>query len=117
VREDDAVSFPNTAPITTAEKLWALLLAPLSVAIGLIVLIGLVVNQRWARWLGLVVAGMSGVAWAVVAVLLLVNRDAPAAQNYPFYPWFIFLAALFGVLCLLAARAFGRGLRSAETEA
>lgn len=105
---------PDMAPITTVEKGWALLLAPLSVAVGLIVLVGLLLNLRWARWLGLIVAAVSAVAWAVVAVLLFVNRDTAEAQNYPFFPWFIFLAGLFAVLCLFAARAFRRGIRAGQ---
>ena len=110
------MTYPNTAPITTAEKAWALVLAPLSVAVGLVVLVGLLLDQRWARWLGLAVAAVSAVGWAVVAVLLFANREGSAAQSYPFFPWFIILAGVFAVLCLLAARAFRRGLRSPETE-
>ena len=110
------MAYPNTAPITGAEKGWGLLLAPLSVAVGLIVLIGLLLDRRWARWLGLLVAAVTAVAWVVVAVLLFVNRDTPAAQNYPFFPWFIFLAGLFAVLATMAARAFLARMRSEETE-
>jgi hypothetical protein len=86
------------------------------VAVGLIVLIALLLNQRWARWLGFAVAAATAVAWAVTAALLFTNRDSAEAQNYPFYPWFIFLAGLFAVLALLAARAYLTRLRSPETE-
>jgi hypothetical protein len=110
------MSYPNTAPITGAEKGWGLLLAVLSAAIGLIVLIALLLNQKWARWLGLVLAVVGMAAWAVAAGVLFGNREGAAALSYPFYPWFIILAGLFAVLCLLAARAFLARLRSTDTE-
>jgi hypothetical protein len=108
--------YPNTAPISGAEKGWGVLLAVLSAAIGLIVLIGLLLNQKWARWLGLLLAVIGMAAWAVAAAVLFMNRDSAAALAYPFYPWFIILAGLFAVLCLLAAWAFLARLRSADTE-
>jgi hypothetical protein len=110
------MAYPNTAPITTAEKGWGVVLAPLSIAVGIIALIALLLNLRWARWLGLLIAAVSAIAWAGTAVLLFTNRDTAAAQSYPFYPWLIFLAALFAVLAALAGRAFLAGLRSEATE-
>lgn len=110
------MSYPNTAPISRAEKGWGLVLAVLTAAVGLIVLIGLLLNQRWARWLGLVLAAAVFAAWVAATILLILNRESPGALNYPFYPWFIFLAALAAILSMFAARAFLAGLRRTDTD-
>ncbi len=108
------MSYPNTTSISGAEKGWGLVVALLSFPIGLLVLIGLLADQGWARWAGLVLGVMIGIA-AIVGAILLVTVVIPGmGSDYPFAPWFPLLAALIGILGLLAARAFLEGLRRTE---
>jgi hypothetical protein len=111
------VAYPNQAPITGAEKGWGLVMAVLSFPLGLIAFIGLLANQAWARWLGLLLGVLVAAIWVGVIVWLLVVFLPGQGQDYPFAPWFVFLAAGMGVLALLAARTFLAGLKSLETEA
>jgi hypothetical protein len=110
------MSYPNTAPITGAEKGWGLVLAVISIPLGLIVLIGALANQSWARWVGLVLGVLVASIWVAVAIWLVVVFLPGQGVSYPFGPWFVFLAALFAVLGLLAARAFLGGLRRTDTD-
>jgi hypothetical protein len=107
------MSFPNTAPIRGTEKGWGLVVALLVFPMGLVVLLGLLADQAWGRWVGLVlgVLAVIGGVVAVVAVLAVLDWT-----SYPFAPWFAFLAGAYGVLGFLAARAFWHGLRSTDTE-
>jgi hypothetical protein len=108
------MSFPNTAPITSGEKGWGVLMGVVLFPIGLIATFGLLSNQAWARWVALVLAIISVLsAIAVMAWLLLVIL--PGA-NYPFGPWYVALVGLWGVVMALAAGRYWRGLRSTETE-
>ena len=84
---------PNTAPITGAEKGWGLVLAVLSFPIGLIVLIGLLADQAWARWVGLVLGILVAITGIAVAVWLLLVWLPGDGQNYPFAAWLVFLTA------------------------
>jgi len=108
------MSFPNTAPITGAEKAWGVAIALLMFPIGLLAAIGLFSDQGWARWVALVLA-VVGAASSVAAVIWLLAVALPGA-NYPFGPWLVILAAVFGAAMAAAAGAFWRGLRSTETE-
>lgn len=108
------MSFPNTTPITGAEKVWGLVVAVLSFPIGLVVLIGLLADQGWARWAGLVLGVLIGISAVVGAILLVVVFIPSQGSSYPFGPWFVFLAAAIGVLGLLAGRAFLEGLRRTD---
>jgi hypothetical protein len=110
------MSDPNTGPISRVEKGWGLVLAVISFPLGLLVLIGALANQGWARWLGLVLGLLAGAVWIVTAIWLLVVFLPGQGASYPFGPWFVFLAGLMAVLCLLAARAFRSGLRTTGTD-
>jgi hypothetical protein len=110
------VAYPNQAPITGAEKGWGLVLAVLSFPLGLIVLIGLLANQRWARWLGLLLGVLVAIIGVVVVIWLLAVFLPGQGQNYPFAPWFVFLTAGGTLLALGAARTFRARLQSPETE-
>ena len=110
------MSYPNTAPITGGEKGWGLVLAILSFPLGLIALIGLLADQSWARWVGLVLSVLVALVGVGVVVWLLVSFIPEQGSSYPFAPWFVFLAGLAAVLGLLAARRFRAGLQSTGTE-
>lgn len=110
------MGYPNTAPISGGEKGWGVVIAVLSFPIGLLALIGLLADQGWARWVGLVLGVVIATAGAAAAVWLALVFLPEYGTSYPFGPWFVFLAGLLAVLGALAARAFLRGLRSAETE-
>ena len=110
------MSYPNTEPITGAEKGWGLVIAILSFPIGLIALIGLLADQGWARWVGLLLGAVIATSGVAAAIWLVVVFLPGQGSSYPFAPWFVFLAGLSAVLGLLAARAFLGGLRSTETE-
>ncbi len=110
------MSYPNSAPISGAEKGWGVVIALLSFPLGLFVLIGLLADQGWARWVGLVLGGLLGLTGIGVAIWLVVVFLPGQGASYPFGPWFVFLAGLMAVLGLLAARAFLVGLRSEETD-
>jgi len=108
------MTYPNTAPVTRAEKGWGLVIAILSFPVGLIAFFGLLANQGWARWVGLVLGVVIGALGVAAAIwLVAVFLPGPGA-SYPFGPWFVFIAGLATVLGLLAARAFLRGLRATE---
>jgi hypothetical protein len=106
--------YPNTAPITGAEKGWGAVIAVITFPVGLIALAGLLVGRGWGRWVGLVLGAAAALA-GVVAAVWLVFVILPDT-SYPFAPWFVFLALLVAVLGLLAARRFLAGLKSIETE-
>jgi len=110
------VSYPNSAPISSAEKGWGLVLAILSFPLGLLVLIGLLADQGWARWVGLVLGGLVAITGLAVIIWLVAVFLPGAGASYPFGPWFVFLAGLVSVLGLLAARGFLVGLRSEATD-
>lgn len=110
------MSYPNTAPVTRAEKGWALVIAIISIPLGLIVLIGALANQAWARWVGLVLGVLVGGIGLATAIWLVVVFLPGQGASYPFGPWFVFLSVLVAVLGLLAARAFLGGLRRADTD-
>ncbi len=110
------MSYPNTAPISGAEKGWGLVLAVVSFPLGLLVLIGTLANRVWARWIGLVLGLLVGGIGIATAIWLLVVFLPGQGASYPFGPWFVFLAGLIAVLGLLAARAFQRGLRRTDTD-
>jgi peptidoglycan/LPS O-acetylase OafA/YrhL len=110
------MSYPNTAPISGAEKGWGLVLAVISFPLGLLVLIGTLANRGWARWIGLVLGLLAGTVWVVTAIWLIVVFLPGQGASYPFGPWFVFLSGLMAVLCLLAARAFRSGLRTTDAE-
>jgi hypothetical protein len=107
--------YPNTAPITGAEKGWGAVIAVITFPVGLIALLGLLAGRGWGRWVGLVLGAVAAFAGVVAAVwlTLVILPDA----SYPYGPWFVFLAVLVAVLGLLAARRFLAGLRSTDTEA
>ena len=109
------MSGPDAEPISGAEKGWGVVVGILSFPIGLIALIGLLANQGWARWLGLILGGLIAAAGvAAVIWLLVVFLPSGAGQNYPFGPWFVILGALYGLIGFFAARAFLRGIRAAR---
>ncbi|RPH35143.1 MAG: hypothetical protein EHM90_04810 [Chloroflexi bacterium] len=110
------MSYPNTAPITGTEKRWGFLLAVISFPLGLVALIGLLAEQGWARWFGLVLGVLIAISAALGVAWLVAVFIPEQGSSYPFAPWFVFLAGLAAVLGLLAARAFLAGLRSTETE-
>jgi hypothetical protein len=110
------VAYPNRAPIGGAEKGWVLVMAVLSFPLGLIAFIGLLANQAWARWLGLLL-GVAVAAIGVGVIVWLLAIFLPGqGQDYPYGPWLVVLAAVMTVLALFAARAFLAGLKSPETE-
>jgi hypothetical protein len=106
--------YPNTAPITGAEKGWGVVIAVITFPVGLVALVGLLAGRGWGRWVGLVLGAAAALAGVVAAVwlALVILPDT----SYPFAPWFVFLAVLVAVLGLLAARRFLAGLKSTETE-
>jgi hypothetical protein len=106
--------YPNTAPITGAEKGWGVVIALITFPVGLLALAGLLAGQGWGRWVGLVLGVAAAIAGVVAAVWLVVVILPDT--SYPFAPWFVFLAALVAVLGFFAARRFLAGLRSPETE-
>jgi predicted lysophospholipase L1 biosynthesis ABC-type transport system permease subunit len=110
------VSYPNTRPIHGNEKAWGLVLAVISFPLGLIALIGLLADQGWARWFGLVLGVLIAVSAAIGAFWLVAIFLPSEGSSYPFAPWFVFLACLVAVLGLLAARTFLQGLRSTEED-
>ncbi|HEY7452435.1 MAG TPA: hypothetical protein VIA02_07955 [Candidatus Limnocylindria bacterium] len=111
------MAYPNTAPITGAEKGWGLVMAVISFPFGLIALIGLLANQAWARWLGLVLGVLVAGITIGTTIWLLVVYLPGAGQDYPWGPWLVVITAVMAVLAVLAARTFLAGLRSPETEA
>jgi peptidoglycan/LPS O-acetylase OafA/YrhL len=110
------MSFPNSRPIHGVEKGWGLVLAVLSFPLGLIALIGLLADQGWGRWFGLILGVLIAISAAVGAVVLVLVFLPSQGSSYPFGPWFVFLAAVVGILGLLAARSFLEGLRSTDEE-
>jgi hypothetical protein len=110
------VAYPNQAPITGAEKGWGLVMAVLSFPLGLIAFIGLLANQAWARWLGLLLGVAVAAIGVGVIVWLLVAFLPGQGQDYPYGPWLVVITAVGTVLALLAARTFLAGLKSLETE-
>ena len=110
------MSFPNTAPISGAEKGWALVIAIISIPLGLIVLIGALANQRWARWVGVVLGVLVGGIGLATAIWLVAVFLPGQGASYPFGPWFVFLSVLIAVLGLMAARVFLGGLRRTDTD-
>lgn len=110
------MSFPNTRPIHGVEKGWGLVLAVLSFPLGLIALIGLLADQGWARWFGLILGVLIAISGIVAAILLVVVFLPAQGASYPFGPWFVFLAGLVAVLGFLASRTFLQGLQSTEEE-
>ncbi|HEV7200569.1 MAG TPA: hypothetical protein VGO32_07175 [Candidatus Limnocylindria bacterium] len=110
------MSFPNTRPIHGVEKGWGLVLAILSFPLGLIALIGLLADQGWARWFGLVLGVLIAITAGVGAILLVLVFLPSQGSSYPFGPWFLFLAAAVAILGLFAARSFLEGLRSTDED-
>jgi hypothetical protein len=110
------MSYPNTAPTRGAEKGWGVVLAVISFPIGLLVLVGTLANQGWARWLGVALGLLAGAVWIATAIWLVVVFLPGQGASYPFGPWFVFLSGLMAVLSLLAARAFLGGLRRTDAD-
>jgi hypothetical protein len=98
--------------VSGREKAWGVVIGLLVFPVGLIALVGLLLNRSWGRWLGLFLGLLAGFGWAVAAVWLV--AVVLPGSSYPFAPWFVFLAALAAGLGFLAARAFQRGIRASR---
>jgi hypothetical protein len=99
--------------VSGREKAWGVVIALLAFPVGLIALLGLLLNRAWGRWLGLLLGLLAGIGWTVAAVWLVAVFLPEAGSSYPFGPWFVILAGLAAVLGFLAARDFRRAMRSA----
>ena len=99
-------------PIPGAEKGWGVVMAILGFPFGLLALLGLLLNQEWGRWLGLLVAVVvTGTGIFASLWLLFVALTTPT-WNYPFGPWFIVFTAIYALIGWLAAKSFLVGLRA-----
>ena len=97
--------------ISGTEKIWGVVVGILTFPIGLVATIGLLANRSWGRVAGVIFGGVAGAAGVVAMVWLLAVFLPGPGVNYPFAPWFVFLAGLEAVLGFVAARTFLRGLR------
>jgi hypothetical protein len=99
-------------PIPGAEKGWGVVMAILGFPIGLLALLGLLLNQDWGRWLGLLAAVLVTGAGIFATLWLGFVIIATEPWNYPFGPWFIVFTAIYAVIGWLAAKSFLKGLRA-----